>query len=362
MYFSCKEMIKKISIIHFNSLEGYPPIMNIINSLDNKAFDSISVFTTSNKNANWFKTKNVILKRIGFLHDVNIFRYWYYIKFNLITTINLFFNRSNIIVAFETYSILPAYIYKKIFSKTILFIHYHEYISLQEVKNSSIYFKFLNSIEKRLFLTCDWVSQTNEDRLNLLLKDYPCIKIEKTFVAPNLPPKDWHSYSLKNKTDFKTPPFKLVHVGALSLKTMYLSEIVEWVIAQEGKFVIDFYSDNITEDALYFLNTIDSKFVNLLGSINYFKLPEVLINYDVGLTLYNGYIPNHIYSVPNKVYEYLACGLQVWYSKDLLTTDKLNIENDIGNNTLIPPFIKVLHNNKKYFQEPFIVNKLFKSV
>jgi hypothetical protein len=39
----------------------------------------------------------------------------------------------------------------------------------------------------------------------------------------------------------------------------------------------------------------------------------VLSDYDVGVILYKGHIPNYIYNAPNKLFEYLACGLDVWF-------------------------------------------------
>ena len=358
-------MNKKIAIVHFHPLEKYPPVMNLIIDTKSKGIFQVLVISIANTNkfGNWFKFKNVKIFRFGRVYGNKILRYCTYLQYNILAFLGLLLNKPKILIAFESYSILPVYIYKKIFPKTILFIHYHEYTSLEEVKNSSIYLKFLNSIEKRLFLSCDWVSQTNEDRLKLFLKDYPYIKHEKTFYAPNLPPTDWCLYAMNYKSEVKSQTIKLVHVGALSLKTMYLSEIVDWVIVQDGKFILDFYTDNITDDSLNYLRMIDSKYVNLFGGINYFKLPEVLIKYDVGLTLYNGYISNHIYSVPNKVYEYLACGLKVWYSKDLYTTNSLNNNfNDIENDTLIPLFLKVLHCKNYKSQDKIFVNKLLNYV
>ncbi len=359
-------MNKKIAILHFHPLEKYPPVMNLIIDTKSTGIFQVLVISIDNMNnfGNWFKFKNVKIFRFGRLYGNKILRYCSYLQYNILAFLCLLLNKPKILIAFESYSIIPVYIYKQIFPKTILFVHYHEYTSIEEVKNGSIYLKYLNSIEKRLFLICDWVSQTNEDRLNLFLKDNPSIKHERTFFVPNLPPKDWYSYSLKNKSEIKTPPLKLVHVGALSLKTMYLSEIVEWVIGQEGKFIIDFYTDNITDEALNYLKLIDSKYINLFESINYFKLPEVLIKYDVGLTIYKGFIPNYSYNVPNKVYEYLACGLQVWYSKDLLTTDRLNNKsNQMENVTFSPPiFMKILYPKIFYSQDKIFVNKILKSV
>jgi hypothetical protein len=47
--------------------------------------------------------------------------------------------------------------------------------------------------------------------------------------------------------------------------------------------------------------------------------------------LYTGHIPNYIYNIPNKVFEYLVCGLEVWYSNDLITTAKFQEDNKIEN-------------------------------
>jgi hypothetical protein len=59
------------------------------------------------------------------------------------------------------------------------------------------------------------------------------------------------------------------------------------------------------------------------GPIDYYELPKELVKYDIGLVLYKGHIPNYVYNVPNKVYEYLACGLRVLTSNQLTSTVKL---------------------------------------
>ena len=52
--------------------------------------------------------------------------------------------------------------------------------------------------------------------------------------------------------------------------------------------------------------------VCLHKALEYKELPELLKQFDVGLILYNGAIDNYIYNAPNKLFEYLACGLDVW--------------------------------------------------
>ena len=305
--------------------------MNVINSIAAMENEYCIVYTTHHKNNNWFSANKVNIKRIATQCKHSLLRYWCYFQFNVVAFLGLLINQPKVVIGFETYSILPIYLYKKLFSKIIVFIHYHEYVSLLEINNSSAYTKFLHSIEKKLFLVCNYISQTNAERLHFFLADYPFVEAFKTFIAPNFPPSSWYEFAKLNKKENKTGVVKLVHVGAISLSTMHTKEMVEWVIAQNGRYRIDFYTDNMTNDAKQFFNSLNNANVKLLMGINYFELPKVLVNYDIGLALYNGHIPNYVYNVPNKVLEYLACGLSVWYSSELVSTkifiNSLSINN-----------------------------------
>lgn len=312
--------VKKVAIVHFQPLEKYPPAMNLINEIASEKKLFCTVFSTTNGINNWFNKENVCIKRTAIDYKKSYLKYWGYIKFNLNTFLKLLSTAPQNIIVFETYSILPVYLYTIFFKKKRVIIYHHEYVSLQEIEVSSLYQKYLIFCEKKVYRLCDYVSQTNEQRAELFLQDVPFLYPHTMLVSPNLPPKEWYEFAKKNKTANKGSTIKMVHVGALSLDTMYIKEIVNWVVAQNGKYSIDFYTDNITIDAKKYLNNINCKDVRLLGGVNYFQLPQVLVNYDIGLTLYNGHIPNYIYNVPNKVLEYLACGLNVLYSKDLIST------------------------------------------
>ena len=49
----------------------------------------------------------------------------------------------------------------------------------------------------------------------------------------------------------------------------------------------------------------------------YNDLPRILADFDVGLVIYKGNTTNFIYNVPNKMFEYLVCGLDVWFPKEM---------------------------------------------
>lgn len=295
--------------------------MNIINSLSTVDNVSCCVYSTHQVGGNWFAANGVAIKKIAKQYK-SLLRYWCYVKFNIACFVHLLFTQPQTVVAFETYSILPVYWYKKLFKQAKIFIHFHEYESLGEIESSTAYSKFLNINLKKLFVKAAYISQTNPERRQFFLNDYPFIDVTKAIIAPNFPPKNWYQYSSVNKAKNKTSAIKLVHIGALSIETMFTKEIVEWVMAQNGNYTIDFYTDNISKSAKNYFDSINNVNVKLCGGINYYELPNVLKNYDVGLTIYNGHIPNYIYNVPNKVLEYLACGLNVWYSKSLISTQK----------------------------------------
>ena len=303
--------------------------MNFINTIDEMDSVKSEVFTTFVKNGIWFSKRNTKIHRVSKQHSTSLGRYWGYLKFNFGSFLQLVVYRPSTIFVFETYSIFPAYLYKTLLPRTKVHIHYHEYTSPQEIKNSSLYFKGLHGLEKKLFRTCESLSHTNEDRMELFLKDYPFINPSKGIIAPNIPPSNWYDFSQNNKKENTSGITRLVHVGALSLETMHIEKIVEWVIAQKGLFTLDFYTDNITDDARKFIEGLQNSYIQLHHSINYFELPKVLIHYDIGLTLYNGHIPNYVFNVPNKVLEYLACGLGVWYPNELISTKKFVLEHEI---------------------------------
>jgi hypothetical protein len=314
--------MKKIVLLHFQPLEKYPPVMNMINLLGEINELNSVVITTANSNSWYTGTTLIEIIRLSKVSSKATRRYLGYLKYNLMSLLKLIQLKPKAILGYETYSIWPIYVYQKLNKSVSIHIHYHEYMSPDEINKSSFYFKFLHRLEKKLLQNITSVSQTNSDRMELFLQDYPIVDIKNTTIWPNYPPLSWHALSLIRKKSESAEVIKLVHVGAVGMETMYIEEMVNWVIAQEGKYSLDFITDNIDEQAKSFLEAQTTELISVRAGVNYFELPNTLSTYDLGLTLYNGFIPNHTYSVPNKVMEYLLCGLAVGYSKELVSTRK----------------------------------------
>jgi hypothetical protein len=305
----------------------YPPVLNFLRDLiSEKPYYFTSVFTT--RIISVFKKKEFecgSIWRFGIISDNRVIRYLSYLYFNLFTTIFLIRIRPDSIIIYETLSVFPAYVYKKIFKSTKIHIHYHEYSSLHEKNNASNYIKFLFKIENSL-LRYTTSSHTNEDRKLFFLVDNPKLDPSAVEVYPNLPPSSWWNKYGKFKKLYKDGRISLVYLGALDFETMFLDEILTLVMKNADILDLTFFCHNLTDKVKLRINEYNAPNIFLKEPIVYDNLPEELVKYDVGLVLYKGLIPNHVYSVPNKVNEYLSCGLHVVVHNKLITTARLNIE------------------------------------
>jgi hypothetical protein len=198
---------------------------------------------------------------------------------------------------------------------TDLLIHFHEYVSPEEYHSQKL-LGFFHRLEKRLLPLAVWVSHTNDFRLRKFKSDLSPLEISNTFILANYPPKSWYS---RVRPDFELP-LKIVYVGAVSMSTMYTKEFANWVIEQQGKVIWDIYAYNITDEAKMYLNNVDSKNIRFMRGVDYNELPDILRRYQIGVILYKGFIPNYVYNAPNKLFEYLVCGLAVWFPSDMLAT------------------------------------------
>lgn len=315
--------MSRIAIIHFQPIELYPPILNLLRLLDMEHKDhQISVYTTRMGfiNIKQYQPHSADLKVIVWGRSGNdkvaISRYWNYLYFNLCTLLYLILSRPEKIVYYETLSVFPAYIYRKYFNRSCeVYIHYHEYTSPREYSEGMKLSFHFHQLEKWLYPTAAWISHTNSDRMKKFALDLSGVAIANQQILPNFPPRSWHQEPQKRVL----VPLKVVYVGSFSLETMYVKEFAEWVDKQRGDVVWDIYAINYTMDVKEYVTNLKSSSITLHDGVDYESLPLILKNYDVGVILYRGHISNYVYNAPNKLFEYMACGLDVWFPDIMLS-------------------------------------------
>ena len=228
----------------------------------------------------------------------------------------------------ETLSSWPALIYKKLKGEKVkLMVHYHEYTELELYAREMKMSRFMHKLERKMYAHFSWISHTNPVRLQLFKDEHGLEGMPaSTFhVLPNYPPAAWLSTNRdgENKSTVK----KMVFVGSLGYDNMYIQEIVDWIGCRRGEFCLDVYSYNIDKKAKEILENTPYDNIKYYGGCDYQSLPEILSGYDIGLDIYKPYALNHVHGVSNKVFEYLACGLDVWFSVDKSFTLQFAREN-----------------------------------
>lgn len=315
--------MKKIAVVHYMPLEFYPPVINFLNAAATNSNLVVNVWTThNNKNRSIYNNSlisNISRTKFPNSAENKIVRFLKYSLFNLKCIIGLALSNPDKILYYESYSVWPVYWYLRIFNKRVeILIHYHEYSTSEWYKKGMKLVYHYNNLEKKmLYRKACWISQTNEDRIKLFLKDNPTLEIDKMKMLPNYPPMSWSGKFQEQKEKVKI--LKTVYIGSLSLKDTYIMAYCDWVISQNGHVFFDIYAFNLHDDTITYLNDLNSEYIRFYQKgVEYNDIPEILVNYDVGLILYKALTDNFKYNAPNKLFEYLACDLNVWYSVTML--------------------------------------------
>ncbi len=322
---------KKLFLIHYHPLEQYPPAMNMIDFFSNETEIKLKVFSTKPalfRNLQLYASKGSasvdILRPIS-QHKNKYKRYFGYLIFHLVGLFRLIAFRPNTIMYIDTLSSWPALFYKKIINKKVkLIVHYHEYTTPEDYRNIMILNYKMHEMEKRMYPVFHWISHTNPERMkffrnDILMQD---VKYDHLFhTMPNYPKPNW-IVNENNKPKIESGKVRLVYVGSLGMKNMYLQELLDWINSKNGKYSIDIYAHNIDNETRATLQKLNNDDIRYCGGCDYHTLPSILPLYDIGVVIYKPFSTNTIHAVSNKVFEYLAFGLDVWFSSDMTYTFK----------------------------------------
>ena len=349
----------KISIIHFQPLEYFPPALNFVRYLSGQDKFLVSVATTRQANQPFRleiggKTKVNIFDMSNYQARSRFGRALRYIGFIFATVRQILNSKPDVIVYFDPYSAWPAIIYCMIFNRRVrLWIHFHEYFAPEWYSQGMLIARVAHYLETRYaFDRAIGISQTNSDRVRLFLDDHPSVDGSKLFAFPNYPPSSWGQSH--RRIDELAGPTKFVALGSLTLKGTYLGEFCEWVHQQNGAVELDVYSLYFDEETKNFLHSLNSLWIRFHPKgIPYDQIPELFTEsaFHVGLVLYRCDHVNTIHCVSNKVFEYLVCGLDVWYPREMVGTTAY------ATNGIYPKVLPVDFNNLDELQPEMALSR-----
>jgi hypothetical protein len=313
----------RVLFLHWFPLEKFPPAQNLLACFSEQEFLEIEAVSTAEAAATRgrFATARVFRTSFPAVGQFAAFRLLRFLAFPVLCLLRVLLRRPDVIIYCEPHSAPAAFLALLFRPRMRLFIHYHEYRELSHYRDRGNAIAQLGHwLESRwLYHRCEWISHTNMDRVRMFLEDHPGVPQRLLHAIPNYPPPAWLSPAQKQPHAPSTV-LRLVYVGAVSLNDTFIRELVDWVVKHGDERVqLDIYAGNTAVSARDYLLNLQSPAVKFFPTgVPYEQLPEILVNYDVGLVLYRGTTRNYIYNAPNKLFEYLICGLDVWYPRQML--------------------------------------------
>lgn len=312
----------KIAYVHILPIEYYPPATNAIRALAAEPGMEIKVWTSANhKQREPFALEGVTVERPPFVlaADHPLKRMWDWFAWNWACARGLNEFQPDVVFSIEPHSAAAPWLYYKMWrGRARLFIHHHEYYAPADYRRPGN--RLVNIAhrweQKDLFARAEWISQTNDNRLRLLKEDHPATASGKFHTWPNYPPREWLARSRKDNS--KGQKLRLVYLGSASFHDTYIREIVEWAAKFPDEVELTISGYNIERAVWAWLE--QEQFGNVRHCHEgwaYEDLPERLAGFDIGLILYRANTVNFVYNAPNKLFEYWACGLSVWYPQEM---------------------------------------------
>jgi hypothetical protein len=338
-----------VFIIHFQPIELYPPALNILQILaqESKFTNIILVSFKSPYVHKIDKHEQIRYVRVSQFGKNKWSRLLSYVIFYLKTIQYLITQRPSKVIYFESISSIPAILYKFFFRKSRIFVHYHEYTSPLEYRQGMLVNRISYRLEKWYYHKFEWISHTNEDRIRLFLNDVQINPDEKINEMPNYPPKSWMNLA-KCESKLNAHKTKFIYIGALSFEDTYLKEIIDYVVASD-KFELELYAFTIPNNIQNYINSLANNRIYYSGRLEYGEIPKALKGKEIGLVLYKGNTLNFTYNAPNKLFEYLVCGLDVWYPKEMIGCAEIQKANP---DRVYEMDFTELGSSEYYFQRP----------
>ncbi|HQX49780.1 MAG TPA: glycosyltransferase [Planctomycetaceae bacterium] len=318
----------KVAILHQLPIEYYPPLTNALNYFAGVQDVQVLAVTCNNEKGRApYSQPRIELRRYPFaVRGDSFFHRWkkaFAWHWAAAKAIAVF--QPDVVMYFEPHSALAAFLFFWWFrGKARFFIHHHEYYTPGDYRQPGNRLTRLNHFFERRYLLprADWISQTNSDRLRFFQADHPKVRPEQLHVFPNYPPASWgqrEDHSNNGRAD-RARRLRLVYVGSVSLHDTFIGPLVEWLVSHpEFQIQLDVYAYNCDLRTAEFLRKARGDVVRFHEKgIGYDDLPDLLRKFDVGVILYRCNTVNFQYNASNKLFEYLTCGLDVWYPGTML--------------------------------------------
>lgn len=315
---------RKIFIVSWGHVEGYPPTLNAVNLLAKK-FEKVIIYHCNFRKNTWKYPDNVVIHNIGkyisyeYFYKLSKFsKVLFYLNFYFKLLFKISSYKPGYVLAYDAVSLFYVSKIRWCLNKNTKYWYHNHDVSEQVVGGRQSNFKnVLAKTESKSFKWISFFTLPSKERLNYFdLTDFTgTVK-----VIPNYPSFDYYSqFQVSNKHLGKEVRF--IFQGSIT-EGHGFEEIIP-LLGDDiflGKILtltlIGYISDAYKENLL-FLAKKHGKGLNLKISnpVPYCDLPAITTQHHIGIGIHN--TPNIVYqtggTASNKLYEYMALGLPMLY-------------------------------------------------
>jgi glycosyltransferase involved in cell wall biosynthesis len=244
---------------------------------------------------------------------------FYFPLFWIWVLINLIKSKPKIVYACDLDTVLPCYFYKALFGKKLIFDVFDRYaMTLIPAKFKTLH-AVVNLFEEFFSTRVDVLINISKEVLDTFQK-----KPKRSIIIMNCA-KDFY---IKKEESHEHHPFKVVYTGAIWRKTRGLENIIAAIKdLTDVEFVIaGWYRDKDKEFLEQILEIPNVKFRGLLEPNDALALEA---SADVMIALYEPELPLYSVTLPNKLFESMACGVP------LITNVASEVVNEVGSGIIV---------------------------
>jgi len=346
--------------LHFTHPEGYPPALNAINCIAEKA-TKLTVLSTNTLPTKWNYAENVeliLLKgehdRFKFVNRSKTEKLKTYINYIFKTRQLIKRDKIDLLVIYDDVPFFLHLLATLFLKKTYkLWYHNHDVYPLSTFKKYGINWLGAISIQK-YFDRIDYFSIPALERKKM----FPLTNFKgKFFFIPNYPSKKIIQPSKNSYINWKDEKYiKIIYPGSPSIKNGFeeLIDIIDKPI--DGKKITltivgetnAKYKKDLTEYAIS-KGVADQLF--FIGRIPYIEMSKFLKNYHIGWSMYKpeDMRTSTVASASNKIYEFLANGIPTIvldneHHREYLASSKAIFFSDLSPQSIISTINQINQN------------------
>lgn len=290
---------KKIIIAFLGNIHFDSRCFNLFHSLSKENYVKFLGFEWVNRKIE--SNENIIVKKINRKNSI-LFYLNYYIRI----TASLIKNKSDIYIAGDLYSLPAVVVAAVLYDAKVIYDSRELFSKLAGLRNKPLQQKFWIIIEYMFIRFADIITVTGPMDKNFLVSKYG---LNNVLLLRNLPlfqEKYHYQKVIESEQDIT-----LVYQGVM-LEGRGLEILLRILKDVSGINLYLIGDGELTPKLKMLVKEFElSERVNFIGSVHQNELSNFTSQGDVGISFIENISESYYYALPNKMFEYLMCGLPV---------------------------------------------------